>query len=177
MPRAVSLAAGSIGACNHLVMEALAAGERQAAVRIGDAERDACVDELVEHHAQGRLTLAELDQRQTAALAAVTSDDLTTLLADLPGHRPAHGTPSDRRLAWPHVSRSTVSGVARWAAVPFTFAATGVVVASVDIVSDERQFAAGVIAAGVGYVTHLVLTKRPQGRRQPPEGTGTPPSR
>ena len=146
-------------------MGTLATGDQQPAVRIGDTERDACIAELAEHHAQGRLTVAEFDQRQTAALAAVTSDDLTALLADLPGHGPTQGIPTTRRLAWPHVSTSNVSAVARWAAVPLTFVTTGVVVASADIVSDERQFAAGVLAAGVGFVTHLVLTKRPRGRR------------
>lgn len=52
--------------------------------RIGDAERDRAVTELREHHAAGRLTLEEFDQRMQAALAARTARDLTPLFADLP---------------------------------------------------------------------------------------------
>ena len=39
---------------------------------------------LDRHPAAGRLTLDEFDQRSTAALAAVTRDDLAALTADLP---------------------------------------------------------------------------------------------
>ena len=39
---------------------------------------------LSRHLAAGRLNLDEFDQRSTAALAAVTLDDLAALTADLP---------------------------------------------------------------------------------------------
>src|SRR3712207_8223509 len=54
------------------------------AVRIGDAERDSCLEALAEHHTQGRLTADELDLRQRAALTAVSDADLAALLEDLP---------------------------------------------------------------------------------------------
>lgn len=56
--------------------------------RIGDREREQAVALLREHHVQGRLTDAELEERATTALAARTQDDLNPLFADLPGYNP-----------------------------------------------------------------------------------------
>lgn len=53
-------------------------------LRVGDAERERVTDLLAEHHAAGRLTMAELDERLGATLAARTRDDLVAPLADLP---------------------------------------------------------------------------------------------
>jgi Domain of unknown function (DUF1707)/2TM domain len=53
-------------------------------VRIGDAERDRVIDQLADHHAAGRLTLAEFEDRMTAASTARTGADLAVLTADLP---------------------------------------------------------------------------------------------
>ena len=53
-------------------------------LRVGDAERERVADLLAEHHAVGRLTLAELDERLSTTLAARTRDDLVAPLADLP---------------------------------------------------------------------------------------------
>lgn len=54
------------------------------AYRIGDRERDEAVRQLREHHADGRLDIAEFDERMTAALAARTSNQLADLFTDLP---------------------------------------------------------------------------------------------
>ena len=59
--------------------------------RIGDAERDRAVELLREHHAVGRLTTDEFDERLGTALSARTSLDLDPLFADLPGPRPGQG--------------------------------------------------------------------------------------
>lgn len=53
-------------------------------LRVGDAERERVADLLAEHHAAGRLSPAELDERLTATLSARTRDDLLAPLADLP---------------------------------------------------------------------------------------------
>ena len=53
-------------------------------VRIGDAERDRVIDQLADHHAAGRLTLAEFEDRMAAASTARTGADLALLTADLP---------------------------------------------------------------------------------------------
>jgi hypothetical protein len=71
------------GPCHHRAMETRSSDGRLT-VRIGDADREECLDALSDHHVWGRLTLDELDRRQRAALTAVTRDDLAGLLADLP---------------------------------------------------------------------------------------------
>ena len=53
-------------------------------MRVSDAERDRAAATLRQHFTEGRLTLAELDERLTAALTARTAGDLRCLLADLP---------------------------------------------------------------------------------------------
>lgn len=72
-------------------------------LRVGDAERERAADQLAEHHAAGRLTVTELDERLDAALSARTRSDLATTLADLPVLAP------DRPLVTP--SRSVVTRV------------------------------------------------------------------
>lgn len=52
--------------------------------RVGDTERTRTVELLKEAHVAGYLTLGEIDERLTAALAARTRDDLERLVADLP---------------------------------------------------------------------------------------------
>jgi hypothetical protein len=57
---------------------------RLGSYRVGDAERTRTVDLLKEAHVAGYLTLAEIDERLSSALAARTRDDLERLQADLP---------------------------------------------------------------------------------------------
>jgi hypothetical protein len=54
------------------------------ALRASDDDRDAVLRALERHTGEGRLTLDEFDQRCTAALTAVSLDDLAALTADLP---------------------------------------------------------------------------------------------
>ena len=54
------------------------------ALRASDDDRDAVLRALERHTASGRLSLDEFDQRSTAALAAVSLDDLAALTGDLP---------------------------------------------------------------------------------------------
>jgi Domain of unknown function (DUF1707) len=54
------------------------------ALRASDDDRDAVLQALERHTAAGRLNLDDFDQRSTAALTAVTLDDLAALTADLP---------------------------------------------------------------------------------------------
>ena len=54
------------------------------ALRASDDDRDIVLRALERHTAVGRLNLEEFDQRSTAALAAVTLDELAALTADLP---------------------------------------------------------------------------------------------
>ena len=53
-------------------------------MRAGDADRERLVEQLREHHAAGRLTLDEFDERMQKAYAAKTYGELSTLTRDLP---------------------------------------------------------------------------------------------
>jgi hypothetical protein len=142
-------------------METVPSEKLRLAVRIGDQERDACVNALNAHHAHGRLSVDELDRRQRAAWAAVTDADLSTLLADLPSG-PSARTPEGASEDWWSLDPAVRAGrMARWAAAPFALVVGGVTVASAVNYSDERNFVVGVAATGLGYLTHLVLARRP----------------
>jgi hypothetical protein len=58
-------------------------------LRVGDAERGQVIDQLAEHHAAGRLTLEEFEDRMAAAWTARTGADLAVLVKDLPPAPPA----------------------------------------------------------------------------------------
>src|SRR4051812_13048313 len=71
--------------CEHPCVESnTQAFEAHPAVRIGDAERDECMETLTGHHVRGRLPVEELDRRHRAALTAETDAELAGLLVDLP---------------------------------------------------------------------------------------------
>ena len=53
-------------------------------MRAGDADRERLVEQLREHHAAGRLTLDEFEERMTKAYSAKTYGELRTLTRDLP---------------------------------------------------------------------------------------------
>lgn len=53
-------------------------------LRASNAEREAVVERLEHAVAEGRITMAEFDERVTAAYAALTHGDLEPLVADLP---------------------------------------------------------------------------------------------
>jgi hypothetical protein len=53
-------------------------------LRIGDADREAGAASLREHYAQGRLSLAEFNERLDAIFAATTQGQLDQLTSDLP---------------------------------------------------------------------------------------------
>ncbi|MBS2538664.1 DUF1707 domain-containing protein [Catenulispora sp. NF23] len=53
-------------------------------MRAGDADRERLVEQLREHHAAGRLTLEEFDERMTKAYDAKTYGELRALTRDLP---------------------------------------------------------------------------------------------
>ena len=53
------------------------------ATRVGDADREAAAEQLRTAVADGRLELAELDERLTAAYSARTRAELAAVTADL----------------------------------------------------------------------------------------------
>jgi len=71
-------------------------------VRASDAERTATAELLRQHHAEGRLDTAELEERIERCYAAKTRGDLDALATDLPGpqrRRPRRQRP--RRATMP----------------------------------------------------------------------------
>src|SRR4029453_15233210 len=70
-------------------------------IRIGDRERDAVATVLQEAAGDGRLSMAELDDRLAAALQAKTYADLDPLGADLSVELPSHSLSSGRRAQGP----------------------------------------------------------------------------
>lgn len=67
----------------------------RARIRCSDADRTRVVEQLQVHYVEGRLRLAEYQQRTEAALAATYLDDLPWLLVELPAV-PARKLPSAR---------------------------------------------------------------------------------
>ena len=68
-----------------------------ARLRVGDRERAAAADRLAAHAAAGRLSVDELEARLDRVHAAVFSDELTAVEADLPAvhaRPPARGRPA-----------------------------------------------------------------------------------
>jgi hypothetical protein len=100
------------------------------AVLASDAERERVTDRLREAAAEGRLTLAEADERQASAYAARTRAELAPLVADLPApprpSRPRRGpmTPRARRIFTVHAAVTAavvVALVVAWAFSPAPF--------------------------------------------------------
>jgi hypothetical protein len=63
-------------------------------LRVSNAERQGVVERLNAAFAEGRLEVAELDERVQAAYAAKTVGDLRRLVLDLPLPRDARGNPA-----------------------------------------------------------------------------------
>lgn len=101
-------------------------------VRASDAEREQTAELLHLGAADGRLTLAELDERLAATYAARLRDELAPLVADLPAPpRPEPPTPAPRPLdRWDRVALGThavlvallvVAVLTRWVAGGMVF--------------------------------------------------------
>ena len=72
-------------------------------LRASDDDRDIVLQALERHLAAGRLKLDEFDQRSTAALVAVTLDDLAALTADLPALASEPARPVEPASHAPHL--------------------------------------------------------------------------
>ncbi|MFI5718283.1 DUF1707 domain-containing protein [Nocardia sp. NPDC051750] len=70
-------------------------------IRASDAERDRFVRELSRHLGDGRIDLAEYDQRVAQVYRSATREELQGVLADLPALKPATGPASASRSRFP----------------------------------------------------------------------------
>ena len=68
-------------------------------IRASDAERDAVIEMLRRHTADGRLTMAEFEERVAEALAARTRGELDPVLRELPPLQPPPSDGAQRRRA------------------------------------------------------------------------------
>lgn len=91
-----------------------ATGITRADVRVGDPEREAVVDLLGEHYAQGRLGHDDLELRTRTALAATTRGELQRVVADLPAlpGQPTSAGPAIAPIVIAIVVASVMGGIA-----------------------------------------------------------------
>ena len=129
-------------------------------VRIGDNEREACVDALTEHHLRGRLSVEEFDRRQRAALEAVTAADVRRLVADLPPS--AKGSQRPPRI--PARGQVDARTAALWAAPPVVIVSSAAVTSTViadaaGMASTPGVFWVSALTGAVGYATHWAVSR------------------
>lgn len=101
-------------------------------VRVGDQEREACVEDLRTHFAVGRLTLDEFEERTASALSARIQADLGALTADLPALRrqPAGAPVRQKQLASKQLDTWDIAfriHVGIWAVLSVFFVLLGIV--------------------------------------------------
>ena len=86
-------------------------------LRAGNADREKVVAQLNAAFAEGRLDVAELDERVAAAYAAKTLGELVPLTADLPGGAAARQAVAPAAPGPTGPGTHAPSGAVRWAPV------------------------------------------------------------
>jgi hypothetical protein len=125
------------------------------AVRASDAEREQTVALLQRGFADGRLALAELEERVAAAYAARTRAQLCGLTADLPAAEqqlPQPGVVLDRRLLCILLCACPPAGLAYWL---LSLRQTAPLRAWRRNAGPWQQLLAGAIVAGAGATLQL----------------------
>jgi hypothetical protein len=82
------------------LMRAYGLPGKGSAMRAADAERERAAEVLRQHHADGRLSTDELEERIARAYAATTLGDLDELFDDLPRLRLPGDRRRSRRARW-----------------------------------------------------------------------------
>jgi uncharacterized protein DUF1707 len=78
-------------------------GDLQPRMRAGDKDRQRVVEQLGKHFAEGRLTVAEFDERVVRAHGSVYLDELPGLTIDLPSEATPRRSAPRRSAAAPSV--------------------------------------------------------------------------
>ena len=154
-------------------------GDRR--IRASDADRERTTTLLREHHAEGRLSAEEFNDRLDQALAAKTIGELDALLADLPGidlyRLPAAGI----RPAPPGALRPRSARAGRGAsdlerrgpgAVSSQRVATWVTWAAISSLLFVAWLGVGLVSGGAAWVPWFLLVVVPWGMviaRRPPD--------
>jgi Domain of unknown function (DUF1707) len=148
-------------------------------VRASDADRERTASLLREHHAEGRLTAEEFNDRLDQAFVAKTIGELDALLADLPGidlyHLPAAGI----RPAPPGALRSRARGAGRSSvdrrgqgAVSPRRVVTWVAWAAISSLLFVMWLGLGLVSGGAAWFPWFLLVVVPWGMaiaRRPPD--------
>ncbi len=149
-------------------------------IRAADADRERTATLLREHHAEGRLSAEEFNDRLDRTFAAKTIGELDALLADLPGidlyRLPAAGI----RPAPPGVSRSRPARAGRsgsvarpgQGAVSPRRAATWITWAAISSLLFVAWLGLGLISGGAAWLPWFLLVVVPWGMviaRRPPD--------
>jgi Domain of unknown function (DUF1707)/2TM domain len=92
-------------------------------LRVGDAERGQVIDQLADHHAAGRLTLPEFEERMASAWTARTGAELEALVRDLPA--PARPAPPAATRLRPRLDSQTRTYLAVMALLWLIWLVTG----------------------------------------------------
>jgi hypothetical protein len=86
--------------------------QRRASLRASDADREQFVEQLRQHHAEGRLTVEELTERTGRAYAARTLGDLDALATDAASRCSSAGRPSSSSAPRPRTRAATATATA-----------------------------------------------------------------
>lgn len=121
-------------------------------IRASDADRDRTASLLREHHAAGRLTVEEFEERMDKALDATTLGELDELLADLPAIDLYQLPDASLRRAPPHLGQSVLPADLRGHASPARFTPGAVALGAWAVVT-SALVAIWAVAAVVGAGT------------------------
>ncbi|HET9900564.1 MAG TPA: DUF1707 domain-containing protein [Actinomycetes bacterium] len=155
-------------------------------LRAGDGDRDAVAEQLREAHAEGRLTMEELEDRLGKTYAARTFADLAPLTADLPPRPFGASVPRSAEVARPLPTnvraprRDAQSGSwidsglrASWYAWATAVSVTVVIWLIITLTSGIHYFWPIWVAGPWGAVlTMATLSRRADNRRRLPPGSG-----
>jgi Domain of unknown function (DUF1707) len=155
-------------------------------LRAGDGDRDAVAEQLREAHAEGRLTMEELEDRLGKTYAARTFADLAPLTADLPPRPFGASVPRPAEVARPRPTnvpaprRDAQSGSwidsglrASWYAWATAVSVTVVIWLIITLTSGIHYFWPIWVAGPWGAVlTMATLSRRADNRRRLPPGSG-----
>jgi hypothetical protein len=155
------------------------------AIRASDADREHAIGMLRDGYATGRLTLAEFDERTTAALTSRTWGELRRLTGDLPAPGQRVLPPPAPRQALGGTERLPAAALADrgpgltpilliavyWLTLTFTAHAAGLLIPVVFLLLMAVQ-TAGRVRCGLDSAAH-----RPPGQSRPSQGSEEGPSR
>lgn len=147
-------------------------------IRASDADRERTATLLREHHAEGRLTPEEFNDRLDRTFAAKTLGELDALLADLPGidlyRLPAHGIWAAPPGALRSPSARGAGDLERRASgtVSPQRMATWVAWAAISALLFVTWLGLGLVSGGAAWVPWFLLVVVPWGMviaRRPPD--------